>query len=384
MLDVIVVRDEISGDLVEQLGHRRRVHGAHVVDGVVEAAAEKVSPHAVDERLGEPRVVPGGHPGRQRLARAIPLFEVGAVERSGLHQGDRRDVRVLCEAVSDLAEVDDLDALHVPHRLAAVDRVDPVMEERRGEAAEVVLLPLLRLVVVTLGALDLHAQEDARRVAREILRGSLEAERPVHGAVDLVELDGVLVALFGHLCAERHRHGLGHPHLRTADAVLARRRHEVAHHAVPGRARLEACAEPVAEGDAIDDRPLHLAAHEDVVPVVHPVLGVLGRREKRLDGLLPLVGIGAREECGGRLRRRDRADDVDVGAPEKGAVVGARRGRQRRCLPGLAERGVDRLGRERRHGLRSGARGDGFGDRGILCDRCAPAARRQRRQRDHA
>ena len=198
VLDVVVVRDEVGGDLVEELGHRRRVDGAHVVDRVVEAATEEVPPHAIDERLGEPRVLARGHPRRERLARAVALLEIGAVERGGLRLRDRRDVGVLREAVPDLAEVDDLDAPHVAHRLAAIDGVDAMVQERRGEAAKVVLLPLLGLVVVALRALDLHAEEHARRVAREVLRRALEAERPVDGAVDLVEVDGVLVALFGH------------------------------------------------------------------------------------------------------------------------------------------------------------------------------------------
>ena len=76
----------------------------------------------------------------------------------------------LREALRDLAEVVDLDAPHVAHRLAAVDGLDPLVQERGGEAAEVLLLPLLGLVIVALRALDLHAEEDARRVAGEILR----------------------------------------------------------------------------------------------------------------------------------------------------------------------------------------------------------------------
>jgi hypothetical protein len=84
----------------------------------------------------------------------------------------------------------------------------------------------------------------------------LEAQRPVDGAVDLLEIGGVVVALAGTVVPSgtRHRHRLGSFTLRAADAVLPGRGDEVAHDAVPRSVRLEARAQPVAERHAIDER----------------------------------------------------------------------------------------------------------------------------------
>ena len=150
----------VGRDVVEQLRHRRRVDGAHVIDRIVEAAPEEVAPHAVHERLGEPRVLPAGHPRGQRLPRAFALLEIGTVERGGLRQHDRGDVRVFRVARRNAGTIDQLDTTNRT-LLLRIDGIDLRVEKCGGEAPVVDLRPLLRLVVVTLRALDLHAEEDA-------------------------------------------------------------------------------------------------------------------------------------------------------------------------------------------------------------------------------
>ena len=67
---VVAVRPELAGQQVQELGVRRRVVVAEIIDGVDDARAEKPSPDPVHRRPGEIRVVGRGHPARQNLAPA--------------------------------------------------------------------------------------------------------------------------------------------------------------------------------------------------------------------------------------------------------------------------------------------------------------------------
>ena len=60
---------EVVGQGVEQRAVARRVGGAQVVHRLDQPAAHQVGPDAIDDHPGEVRVVGGGHPVGQRLAR---------------------------------------------------------------------------------------------------------------------------------------------------------------------------------------------------------------------------------------------------------------------------------------------------------------------------
>jgi hypothetical protein len=268
-----------------------------------------VAPHPVHDRARKPRVLLRRHPGGERLSRTVATIEIGAVEGGRRQACDRAEVGHLREARRDARRVHDLratdDAL-----LLGLESQGALVKERARELAEVVLLPGLGLVIVALRALDLRAEEDARSVAREILRGLLEAQREIHRAVL---------------------------------PVLAGGRDEITDDPIPRCVLREARLEPRAEGVAIHEIvPRTLArAHEDVVPIGRPVARVVFGREEVVDELFAFVGRFVREETLRRFGRRNGADDVDRDATKERRVVRARGGNDACFLPGGAERGVD-------------------------------------------
>ena len=187
VLHVVAARDEVGGERVEQLGRGGRVRRAQVVDGIDEAAAEEVAPHAVDEGAREPGVVRRRSPtARARRARRRPPPRSRAVEGRGLRL--RRSASrspILREARRGPVEVAHLDALDLrPWPCRGRAARGACATKAAAKRLEVLLLPLLGLVVVALRALDLHAEERARRGARHVLRVSAVLERPVDRAVD--------------------------------------------------------------------------------------------------------------------------------------------------------------------------------------------------------
>ena len=81
LLHIEAAGDEIPGQSIEQLGIRRRVAGADVVDRLDDAHAKQIAPQAVDIALGKVLVVLRGDPLRQLLAaggRYAELFELQA------------------------------------------------------------------------------------------------------------------------------------------------------------------------------------------------------------------------------------------------------------------------------------------------------------------
>src|SRR6478609_3497999 len=68
VLGIEAAGDEILGQGVEQLGIRRRVAGANVVDRLDDADAEQISPQPVYVAFGEVLVVLRGNPVGQLVA----------------------------------------------------------------------------------------------------------------------------------------------------------------------------------------------------------------------------------------------------------------------------------------------------------------------------
>ena len=71
VLQAVLVVDQVLGQGVEQLGVRRRVGDAHVVQRIDDAAAEEVRPVAVGHGPGEERVLRVDHPVDQLLPRVV-------------------------------------------------------------------------------------------------------------------------------------------------------------------------------------------------------------------------------------------------------------------------------------------------------------------------
>ena len=128
-LDRVAVVDEAGGQVVEQLGMRRRVaEAAEVVDGPHDAVAEQVAPDPVD-----------GHAGRERV--------VGSGDRLGQVQADepRLGVRPVVErsqepARHDVAEV----PVTAPHQQGLIRRR---LVDDAGDAARDRHVPLQQSVL---------------------------------------------------------------------------------------------------------------------------------------------------------------------------------------------------------------------------------------------
>ena len=161
----LLVVAEIVCQRLKRRGQRRRIAGPEIVDRVDESLAEQLAPHPVDDRLHEPRVVVGRHPIGDDLPPASPRPQFRAVEKLGRHvdiifvRAER--LLILVDRRHD-QPVFQFYAKHADHGrehrgLFHVGR--PSLREAGGELFEVVLLPLLGLVVMALGALNLHAEE---------------------------------------------------------------------------------------------------------------------------------------------------------------------------------------------------------------------------------
>ena len=252
-------------------------------------------------------------PSRERGADSVAVAQVGPVDRRGSGLRDRIDVgHLLREARSRMIEVDDVDLTH--GALArAVHGLDARSQEGRCKPLEVLLRPLLRLVVMALSALDLQAEQRARRSARHVLWSLLVSQRPVHGPVDARGRAAVSVVRL-------------RVSLRASRAVATRGGEKLRDDLVPRRVARQCVVEPATEGPGVDVTPANVVTHPHVVPVRGPVIGPAGRREQRLDGSRSLAGAAVLGEK--RVddfgRGIDRAGDVD---PEPaGATVASSAG----------------------------------------------------------
>ncbi len=221
--------------------------------------------------------------------------------------------------------------------------------EGGGEALEVVLAPLLGGVVVALGTLDLHREEDARGRPREVLGLTRVAQGPVHGPIHLLRKGGVSAELpTGEVAFTGRVHpGSGH---------------HLAHDGVVAGAVLQCVEEPLAKRGPVDEgtaRPLHEQIVEDVGEVARVVLA----REQAGDGPLSLVRRRVGEKGGRDLRARKLTRQVEGHPPQEGRVVDVGARRHREGCPPLGQLVVCRLhqghevGREPRRDLDRSRRG---------------------------
>ena len=196
---------------------------------------------------------------------------------------------------------------------------------------ELLPLPGVGLVVVALGALDLHAQEDPRDLARHLDRLGLVRQREVDRPVLVVATGG-------------------------GD--------QVRRHLVPRPVRGELLGEPRLERRIADLVPVLVrrVVEDHVAPVARPVGGIIRalqqvRRSARHACPCPCSRTNARTCSGvGSLpvtSRETRRDELLVGRQRGGGRLGGRQP--------LLQHGVDRGGVERRR--RDRLRGAG-GDRG--------------------
>ena len=74
-----MVVDKVLGQGGEQFGIDGRVARPDVIDRVDDAAGEEITPHPVDDRLGEVRIVLRGQPLRQKLTPSLAVRQVGGL-----------------------------------------------------------------------------------------------------------------------------------------------------------------------------------------------------------------------------------------------------------------------------------------------------------------
>ena len=260
LLEVVAVLDEVGREAVEQLVVAGGVGVAEVVDRLDDPPADQVKPDPVDQALGEERVVGARQPGRQADP---PVFgrrvvEDRAAQRLGLHLAARA-------RLADVARPGGVDHLFV--RQIALLAAD--LREEGGEAVIVVLRPALERVVVALGALNAHAQEELRR-----------------------GLDG--------------RFGIAADPVIVGGRVLERRavgRQQLADQLVHRQVALQALANPAME----DVGPLGLdqsaVRAEDVGELQGPEVVKLGTDEEPVDDVVAASGGGIRQERPHFIRR---------------------------------------------------------------------------------
>ncbi len=233
-----------------------------------------------------------------------------------------------------IASVDD-----APEAAAALDDRQLRSAKAGRKGAKLGLRPFLRFVVVALGALDLRAEEDARRLTGEVLGRVAKLRGEVHGGSDALDLEAL-----GRF-RERRR---AEEARRAATGRCDERRRELVPLGVPR----EGLAEPRAEGQSVDVAGPR-TADEDLFPAGGPVVGVVLRREQLVDDASALVRCLVGEERRDAVGRGNDADDVEVNATKERGVVGARRRRDAAALPFATK---ERIEGGRREGRRRGRR----------------------------
>ena len=172
VLHVELVRDEVLRQRVEQFVVARRVRVAEVVHRIDDALAHQVEPDAVDDRLGEERVVGAGQP-RRRAPRGGPRPASRRRRRRRCNCGVISLPVRGCVTSPSRTREHDLGGGRVARRLRADDRLGLGLHagEERGHAVVVVLRPALERVVVALRALHPDAEEQLGRRLGQALSG---------------------------------------------------------------------------------------------------------------------------------------------------------------------------------------------------------------------
>ncbi len=303
-----------------------------------------MAPHAIDQGAGEPRICGRGQPGGERLAPICRLAEAGAIERSRHRPCEGLVLRLVGLAEEEgPARIGELDAPDAPLGLV-LERKRPHAGEHRRQLAKIFLLPFLRRVIVALRALDLHAQEQARHLAREIAAVLRIVEQPVDGSIDLGFLDAA---------GRRARR----QDLELAAArVHPARGDQLGRELAPGQVAFEPAAQPLPEGGAIHLRAGKAAAEQELLPIVGEVGGISRALEQPIDGASALVGGAVGQEGGHHLGRRNGSGEVEVDAPQKAGIIHPRCGPHVRPIPSCLDPVVDEAGRQGRR-LAARARG---------------------------
>ena len=151
--------------------------------------------------------------------------------------------------------------------------------EERVDPPEIALLPVVRRVVVALGALDLLAEEQPRRPRGQ--RNGVEFEV----GQDVIDRPVLL--------------------------VRAGRRDQLMDDLVPGPIGRELLSQPARQGGAVNHPPLVAAADQQDRPLGGEILGEIGMVEQVLDQLSPLVAFPRAQERPGLLDVGDPAQQVE-------------------------------------------------------------------------
>ena len=237
-----------------------------------------MGPDEVHEILREERVVGPGQPGRHHFT-PILAGQVGRVAAEKLWR--------------DHPAADGM--LHIPSAGIEDDRLTgilaglaPDLGEEVGEAVVIIHRPTVERMIVALGALDPHPHENLGDVFGDFQR-----------------IRFVLVVVRR---GARERPSLG--------------REEIPHQLVDGDVPLDLLLEPVVvEEHRLVADLLRGADHEQLRPLHHPHLDELLPLEERVDEVLALGRIGAREERLQFVGRRERAADVEADAADEFVVA---------------------------------------------------------------
>ncbi len=280
--EIVVVGNELRGEVVEQLGVGGRVRDADVIDGIDDADAHVMIPDDVDDIAGEPGVLRRGEPAGDGFAAGAAFdFRARAAEEFWGHV-------LLGDRVLDLAAAIENDTL-----AGILGGLAFHLCEKGGEAVVVVHRPAVEGVVVALGALDAGAHEDLRDVFRELHDIRLHLEKIRGGAGEGAAL-----------CGEKFGNEL-----------------------VEGSVAGDAIAQPAVEVQSgfVGDGVVAIADGADLEqlgPFHNPHLGELFAGQQRIHELGVLVRAGVRKEFLALLRRGREADDVEVRAAQEGFVAG--------------------------------------------------------------
>ena len=279
---------EPGRETVEQFGIRGRVADAHVVDRIDHAASEELCPDPIGQVSGENVVVGRSQPCGERGA-WIPL----AWHR--LHRAQCfRGLRLSGDGIHGRV------GLRVP-----VDPLLPRLDTRlplhsREEAHETVVVvhrPAIEGVVVTLGTLDLNAQEQLREIGRKHLG-----------------IDARLV--------NQHRVEVGG----AGTDIRSRRRHHLGDELVERTVGPELGADPVGEFVCrFDDGGIGRVVAPHHAQLFRPegglVVGEVIGREEGIDLSVPFVGRTVAHKRGVLIDGRRTGHEIQRDAAQKCLVI---------------------------------------------------------------
>ena len=303
MLQVELVRDEILRQPVQQRPVGRWVRRAEIVHRVHDAASEERVPHAVHGGTREERVLRLHHPVHQRGARiAVRLDDrLGAVRRARLQvfPGDgvlHRDVGCGPD-VFRLAADGGGDALALA----------PCAAEERRQLVVILLVPLLARVMVALGALEPHPEENLAYEAARLLRRAFVAEE--RGGTELVR--------------------------------AALRGEQFAHEPVIRLVLPEGVAQPLVHEEDWLHAHAGGVAPDQITPLHRPMIGPGGMLQQPVDEPVALVRRLVLQERQRFLRRWQRANGVERRAANELRISAALRGKVPELLEPLVNEAVD-------------------------------------------